>query len=385
MYHNYRYSISLFFFLVCGLFSANSFASTVIYACTYAKSNNSLYGMNSTANCSSVLASGGYNPTYVYCVDNSRDSSVAASCSTPGNPANAYGTAPPACPAAGTTYSGGYVPATTAPTATVPVLNPNDSTYSYYCDVTIDPNKSTCPPNTYMPTFGTSTTLTKACIITGTYTGSASAAGSSSTSATAPPGTAGETCPTGTGSYSISNGTSTIKGCATSTNSTTSNSSATPATTTTTGSSTTNTTNTTTNAKTTTNADGSTTTTSTTTQTNPSACGGAGQPACNVNSTCGGAGQPACNNNIGDSTFTLFTPVTSTPIFTDKTQGNVPTSGFSVSNYSSAGSSACPVTDQTGSVFGQSFTLPFSQICIYLDFVRYIVIVAAAIAAMKLL
>jgi hypothetical protein len=36
-------------------------------------------------------------------------------------------------------------------------------------------------------------------------------------------------------------------------------------------------------------------------------------------------------------------------------------------------------------VFGQSFTLPFSQICIYLDFVRYIVIVAAAIAAMKLL
>jgi hypothetical protein len=232
-----------------------------------------------------------------------------------------------------------------------------------------------------MPTFGT--VETPACIVTGVYSGSAGPSGAQA-NAVSPPASSSD-CPAGTGSYSITNGTTITTGCGVTSKSTSSNPSAAPASTTPTGPTSTNTTTTTNNETTTNNPDGTSSTTGTSTTTNNSACGGAGEPACNVNSTCGGAGQPACNTNIGDSTFTVFTPTTGTPVFNDAAQGSVATGTFSVSNYISSSSTSCPVTDQTGEVFGQSFTLPFSEMCAYLDWIKYIVIVAAAIASMKLL
>jgi hypothetical protein len=361
--------IGLLFLSFSGLFSGDVFAAS-----WNLQSTNNYYA-DPTSACSSV----GYNTTDISLYQASCRDKVTNVVKTyalySNGPVNA--TYSPPCPAAGTSYTG-YYPAQGAATNTVYAPNGTSAT----CAVNIDNMKTSCPPNTVMPVFGTAP-ATPACIVVGVYTGTAGPSGAQSN--VVPPPSTSSDCPTGTGSYSITNGTNTTTGCGVTSKSTTSNPSSTPASTTSTGSNTTNVTNTTVNQTTTTNPNGSTTTTGTEATTNNSACGGAGQPACNVNSTCGGAGQPACNTNIGDSTFTVATPTMTAPTFTDKTQGTVPTSGFAVTNYTSAGSSSCPVSDQSGSVFGQSFTLPFSQMCQYLDFVHYIVIIAAAIAAMKLI
>jgi hypothetical protein len=361
MFLNYRFYISLFSFLLCGLFSVNSLASScssTLSQCTATVSVQNPAGVCFMLTTSSVgfyrVTAPSVSYTYSTCTPDA---------------------APPPCPSAGTPYTG-YYPSQGAATNTV--YAPNGSTAT--CAVNIDTSKSSCPPNTMMPTFGT--VETPACIIVGTYTGSAGPSGAQSNTAV-PPASSSD-CPTGTGSYSITNGTSTVTGCGVTSKATTSNQSATPANTTATGSSTTSTTNTTVNENTKTNADGSTTTTGTTNSTNNSACGGAGQPACNVNSTCGGAGQPTCNSNIGDSTFTVATPSLNTPILNDKAQGTV-SDVYSITNYTNASASGCPLVDQSASVFGYSITIPFTQICQYMDWVHYIVIVAASIAAMKLL
>lgn len=356
--------IGLLFLLFFGLFSGNSFA---IDCATQTATCNSTYAAwHWTCTTGQVAGQGSLYFTLV-----SAGGTYGGNCDY----------VPPSipCPAAGTVYTG-YVPASSPPSNTGSVPNTNDTSGSSYCGLTIDASKSSCPPNTVMPVMGT--VATPACIITGTYTGSAAAGG---VSVTSPPSGSGG-CPTGSGAYSISNGTTSVTGCAKTSSATSSNSSAAPAATKPTGPDATSTTTTNSTSSSTPNATtGGSDTVGTSTTTNSNACGGAGQPACNVNSTCGGAGQPACNTNIGDSTFSVATPTMTNGSFTDKTQGTVPTSGFTVTNYTSAGSSTCPVTDQTGDVFGQSFTLPFSQICQYLDFVHYIVIIAAAIAAMKLI
>jgi hypothetical protein len=356
MYLKSHIFTGLLFLLFSGFFSANSYA---VNACSYMPPAMTLYGQATGSTCASAIAVHTFHSDWP-CTE-----------TTGACPANYQ--AP--CPAAGTPYTG-YYPAQGAATNTVYAPNGTTST----CAVNIDNMKTSCPPNTMMPVLGT--VATPACIVTGTYTGSAGPSGAQA-NAVSPPASS-SSCPTGTGSYSITNGTTTVTGCGVTSKATSSNSSATPANTTATGSSTTSTTNTTVNENTKTNSDGSTTTTGTTTSTNNSACGGSGQPACNVNSTCGGAGQPACNTNIGDSTFVVATPTLITPNINDKAQGSV-TGSYSITNYTSASASGCPITDQSASVFGYSITIPFTQICQYMDWVHYIVIVAAAIAAMKLL
>jgi hypothetical protein len=380
MFQKFHIFIGSLFFLFFGLFSANSFAGSYFWntCISFSTTPSKCYVAAPSSSC--FIA--GDPTTAFYSSGSGYGNCTFTGSTTPygaiGYTDNIDPAVPPAppCPAAGTPYTG-YYPAQGAATNTVYAPNGTSAT----CAVNIDNTKTSCPPNTLMPTFGT--VETPACIVTGVYSGSAGPSGAQANAVSAPSSSAD--CPTGTGTYSITNGTSTISGCAPTSKATSSNPSATPASTTSTGPNTTNTTETTTNTNTTTNPDGSTTTHTTETQQNPSACGGAGQPACNVNSTCGGAGQPACNTNIGDSTFTVATPTMTAPIFTDNTQGNVSTNTFSISNFISSGSTSCPAVDMSGTVLGQSYTLPFSQMCVYMDWIKYIVIVAAVIASMKLL
>jgi hypothetical protein len=218
---NYRTFIGLFFFLLCGLFSVNAFAdsdcATVMQSCnTYVSSAGT--GQTCVQHSDGIYTEypPSYNaPTYLYATCNSST---------------------PPCPSAGTPYTG-YYPSGGAATDTVYAPNGTSAT----CAVAIDNMKTSCPPNTVMPTFGT--VETPACIVVGIYTGTAGPSGVQSNAAN-PPSSPSD-CPAGSAPYSISNGTKTTSGCAASSPATSSNPSAPPASTTSTGSNSTNTTTTT--------------------------------------------------------------------------------------------------------------------------------------------